>query len=204
MLSLSLLHASKSRAGRSSPAPDSHTHTHRSIGRPAPPPAHRADTSDTAGDHFALIRQNPPFFHTGRCLHTECAPVCTSLTSLTHAHTHALTRSGWRGAGGAQREGRSVHTGEAVGLLRAGGGARALLSSTRVPGADPGLLRAAAVGRRGHTRGQGHVQQLVRAQALDRVGLGPCGTGVRLTRTLSARRLLFRFGHSRGHGVQQE
>ena len=36
------------------------------LGRPAPPPAHRADASDTGETHFALVRPTPPFSHTER------------------------------------------------------------------------------------------------------------------------------------------
>ena len=44
----------------------------RSLGRPAPRPAHRADTSDTGGAHFALVRPSSSvLFHTGRRVFTR-------------------------------------------------------------------------------------------------------------------------------------
>ena len=59
-----------------------HTHTHTprrqyALGRPAPPPGHTADTSVTAGTHFAIVRQTPGFLFTqeGR---RKYAPVCFS------------------------------------------------------------------------------------------------------------------------------
>jgi len=67
--------------------------------RPAPPPAHGADTSDTGRTHFALVRHKPlSFFNTGRPKERVYTYmrwlVCTSLTSLIrHTLTHPLPHS---------------------------------------------------------------------------------------------------------------
>ena len=60
---------SSSTPNRSNPSATLYTHpVQYALGHPAPPPAHSADTSVTAGTHFAIVGPAPGFFlfHVGR------------------------------------------------------------------------------------------------------------------------------------------
>jgi hypothetical protein len=57
---------------------------------PAPPPAHRTDTSDTEGAHIAFARPAPSSQHGGGCIfdvsHTCCGPLATVIRDQERSH----------------------------------------------------------------------------------------------------------------------
>ena len=89
---LSIRVSSESQPPHAASSATANTHTH----------THRADTSDTGGTRFALVRPTPPFFtqEDRRKLSTHGGVHFFGRLSHTHTHTHGGGRGGRGGARG--------------------------------------------------------------------------------------------------------